>query len=388
MNKPNQENARRSWRKTWSALVTGVSVRFTSATHVAPAQASWFRPARLLLSLLILGLAVYWLASRLTSLEDSINVIRVMSLGLVSLAGLAQIGSYLGSGYLLKVIADFGKARVSIVRGTLITLASASIGVLAGGWVGTAAATYHWVARSEDNPEEAALAGLLPPLYNNVLLTVVTVIGLVCLLVTGQLSSGQTASDGLFLAGVGFSLGIIIYSLYHQRFIERLVLGVAAPGLRFLRRAGALDTLRDKIDQTFKGLALLRERGWGRPTLGAALNIGFDMLTLYLLFMATGQAVSVGVFLAGYGLTFLLSKVAYLFPGGIGVVESGMTAIYTSLGVPASISVVVVLSYRLFSFWIPILLGFAVTGYLQRTSKPIPPAASPAHPLLPTRSTP
>lgn len=99
--------------------------------------------------------------------------------GLVSLAGLAQIGRHLGNGYLLKVIADFGKAHMSIVRGTLITLASASIGVLAGGWINTAAATYHWVARSEDNPEEAALAGLLPPLYNNVLLMVAAVIGLV-----------------------------------------------------------------------------------------------------------------------------------------------------------------------------------------------------------------
>ena len=388
MNKPNEVNAQWSWHVLGPDLIKRLGEWFVPAPHATRGPVARFRPAGVLLSLALAGLAVYWLAPQHTALEDLFDVIRVMSLGLVGLAGLAQIGSYLGSGYLLKVITDLGKARMSILRGTLITLGSASISVLPGGLVGSAVATYHWVSRSDNHPEEAALASLLPRVYNNVLLTGVAVIGLGFLLLTGQLSSGEMADDGLFLAGVGISLAIVLYSLYHQQLIERLILAVAAPGLRFLRRAGALDTLRDKIEHTFRGLALLRQRGWVRPTLGAALNIGFDMLSLYLLFLATGQAARLGIILAGYGLAFLLSKVAFLFPGGVGVVESGMTAIYTGLGVPPATSVVVVLSYRLFSFWIPILLGFAITGYLQHTSAPIQPPASSADPLLPIRTAP
>ncbi len=97
------------------------------------------------------------------------------------------------------------------------------------------------------------------------------------------------------------------------------------------------------------------------------MNIGFDMLTLYLLFIAAGHTATPGVLMAGYGLAFLLGKVAFIVPGGVGVIESGMAAIFSNLGIPGSISVVVILSYRLFSFWIPSLLGFAVTGYLYRT---------------------
>jgi uncharacterized protein (TIRG00374 family) len=382
---PNKVSIQRPGPEAWSDRVKGPTARLTSDTHSAPASASRFRPVPLLLSLLIIGLAVYWLASQIESLEDSINLIRVMSLGLVALAGLTQIGSYLGAGYLLKVIADLGKTRVSLLRGTLITLASASIGVVAGGWAGTVAATYHWVARSEDTSEEAALAGLLPPLYNNILLTAVAAIGLVYLLMTGRLSTLQMDADGLFLAAVGLGLVIAVYSLCHQRFVERLVLGVAGPWLRLLRLARAVDTLREKINHTFRGLSLLRRQGWVRPALGAAINIGFDLLTLYLLFVATGQAAKVGVFLAGYGLTFLFGKVAYLLPGGIGVIESGMTAIYTSLGIPASTSVVVVLSYRLISFWIPVLLGFAVAGYLQRTLATVQQRGASPEPLPLTR---
>ncbi len=51
---------------------------------------------------------------------------------------------------------------------------------------------------------------------------------------------------------------------------------------------------------------------------------------------------------------------AFLLPGGVGVVESTMAALYKGLGVPGSIAVVVILSYRLFSFWIPTLIGFSI----------------------------
>ena len=62
-------------------------------------------------------------------------MIRSMSAGLVGLAVVAQVCSYLGSGYLLQVIVDLDQARLSIVRGALITLAAASIGLVVGGWV-------------------------------------------------------------------------------------------------------------------------------------------------------------------------------------------------------------------------------------------------------------
>jgi len=60
---------------------------------------------------------------------------------------------------------------------------------------------------------------------------------------------------------------------------------------------------------------------------------------------------------------------AFIVPGGIGVIESTMTGIYTSLGVPSSITVVVVLAYRVLSFWLPLLLGFPVVGIFQRNNR-------------------
>jgi uncharacterized membrane protein YbhN (UPF0104 family) len=72
-----------------------------------------------------------------------------------------------------------------------------------------------------------------------------------------------------------------------------------------------------------------------------------------------------GVLVAGYGLAFLLGKVAFLFPGGVGSIKSGMAAVHSSLGVLTYISVVVILNYRLFSFWLPGVMGFAAAGCLE-----------------------
>jgi uncharacterized protein (TIRG00374 family) len=60
-----------------------------------------------------------------------------------------------------------------------------------------------------------------------------------------------------------------------------------------------------------------------------------------------------------------MGKISFL-PGGLGIVEGTMTALYGGLGVPATVTVVVVIAYRLISFWIPTVLGFPIAAYLQR----------------------
>jgi len=102
--------------------------------------------------------------------------------------------------------------------------------------------------------------------------------------------------------------------------------------------------------------------------LGAFLNNGFDMLCLYFLFLATGYHVTPAVLLAGYGIPQLLGKLTVIL-GGVGVVESGMVGLYVLLGVPKTGSVIVVLVYRLLSFWLPTLIGIALVPYLERQNR-------------------
>ena len=95
---------------------------------------------------------------------------------------------------------------------------------------------------------------------------------------------------------------------------------------------------RQEANDLFAAWDVLWQGAWHRPMVGAFLNVAFDMLTLYFLFVAAGENVSLGVLLAGYGLPLLLGKVAFIIPGGVGVVESSMAALYTGLGVPQATS--------------------------------------------------
>ena len=66
----------------------------------------------------------------------------------------------------------------------------------------------------------------------------------------------------------------------------------------------------------------------------------------------------------------IIKKMTFIIPGGVGVIESSMAALYGGLGVPAATTVVVILGYRLLEFWIPSLLGFTVAAFLQRSWRP------------------
>ena len=54
-----------------------------------------------------------------------------------------------------------------------------------------------------------------------------------------------------------------------------------------------------------------------------------------------------------------------MVPGGLGVVEAMMIALYTGFGVPAATAVTVVLAFRVIAFWMPNLLGFGIIPLLQ-----------------------
>jgi uncharacterized protein (TIRG00374 family) len=111
----------------------------------------------------------------------------------------------------------------------------------------------------------------------------------------------------------------------------------------------------------------MRRGAWMRPACCSMMVLTFDILSLRYAFLATGHSLHFTILLAGYGVPLLLGRASFL-PGGIAVVEVAMAALYSGLGVPASVAVVAVLTYRLISFWLPSLVGipFAVVLHSSR----------------------
>lgn len=324
------------------------------------------RIARYVLPLIFLGLAVHLLLPQVATLEHSMQVLQQMALWAVLLAVIAQVLSYLGSGYMLKSIVQLSDHHFSTIRATIIVLASYSLGMIAGGMVGSTAATYKWVQKEGVKPELAGLAGTIPGFFNSGILVLVSLVGLVHLLIVHQLTHVQAVSFILILLLLGGLVGLSLWGFRHRSEIKLLSHRLGS-GWSKLRKQ---DYSPQRIDVWLKGVFdawdMMIKGGWQGPVLGASLNILFDMATLYLLFIAARHTVTLGILLMGYGLPLILGRMAFVVPGGVGVVEGTMVALYRGLGVPDSVAVVVVLAYRFLSFWLPLLLGFPLILILQK----------------------
>lgn len=324
----------------------------------------WFR---YIVPVIVFLFTVFVVLPKITTLQNTIQVLQSMSIWLIVLAFFAEILSYTGSGYLLKVLVTMGNSKFSIFKGVMIYMASSSIGLIAGGWISIAATTYYWVSKNHDvSLEESSLTVFIPNLYNYSLISILTLFCMGYL----QLNNGLTKihivlySVVLLISIVGNV--IIVFAMFHRVFVERIVPKTLGYMIRLFKRKYNPLGIRNVLDNVYSGLDMLKKRGWAKPAVGSIMNVGFDMLCLYLIFAAAGYSINIFVLIAGYGFSILIGVAAFFIPGGVGVVESGLVVIYTSLGVPAEISLVVALSYRLFSFWIPSILGFAVLGYLGR----------------------
>ncbi|MBP1744594.1 MAG: hypothetical protein H6Q58_1572 [Firmicutes bacterium] len=325
------------------------------------------RYIRLILPWIIAIIVAAFLLTKIATIEEAAKVVAALPIWMVGIAALTQIISYLGSGYQVKVIVDNDLHKISTIRGAVITIASESVG-LVGGMPGSIAATYLWVAKDEEMSDEGVLAGVMPIIYNSVALISFSTIGMVYLLVNRNLSTTQVVFYGLILSVLLAGIIAIVYGLFRKQKVENLALKIGGMLNRLIKIKIDLVRIKNRMDHFYRSLKLMKDKGWVKICVGTLINVGFDIITIYIFFVASGYKVTPGVLVAGYCLSFLLGRSIFFIPGGSGVIEGGMVAIFINLGVPGSISVVAALGYRFLSFWLPSLIGFIMMIYLQRSS--------------------
>ncbi len=131
----------------------------------------------------------------------------------------------------------------------------------------------------------------------------------------------------------------------------------------FVPAIGGLRTALGQVGQVFRD-----------PARVFALFGGSAGITLTYL---VGIAAAIQAF--GGGLSFAQIGAAYLgavtiatvspTPGGLGALESAMIAGFTGFGLDAAVAVSATLTFRLATFWLPILPGWLALGWMQRNSE-------------------
>jgi len=139
-----------------------------------------------------------------------------------------------------------------------------------------------------------------------------------------------------------------------------LLIGIARVGQatrnRVLSKRPKLTGLPEKFLEERNNIrAVLGER-WREALLATAGRIGFDFLALFAALAAVGSRPRPSLALLAYTAASLLAMVP-ITPGGIGIVEAGLSGTLALAGVPPAQAVLATLLYRLASYWLPIFAG-------------------------------
>jgi uncharacterized protein (TIRG00374 family) len=190
---------------------------------------------------------------------------------------------------------------------------------------------------------------------------VVDGVGLYAGAIPGQAPFAITIVPALFGAVViGLVLAISLPRDSFDRLADRWMGGAGHAG-RLSRRVAAVPAAAAGGIRT--AIALTRSRN--PHLLGALAWWGFDIAVLWACFHAFGAAPPKGVIVMAYFVGMLGNTLP--LPAGIGGVDGGMIGAFTAFGIDVEVSIVSVLAYRAFAFWLPTLPGAIAYLQLRRT---------------------
>jgi uncharacterized protein (TIRG00374 family) len=301
-----------------------------------------------------LGLAVHLVLLSAPGIHQSLLVLQHLNPGLILIAVALEAGSLLALAQLYRVsIANFDHdigfrqaLRLSMGMFTLTRVLPAG---------GAAAAVFGAAQLSDIDVKRAsgATAIVVAGVLGMATLAAIVGVGAAGSLLRADLPAGYIAPV-VILLGIVLGIGFVAYRMARNVSFMRSLVGKSEAILKRLRMKPNLSEIYDVVEELSLRMPSSRELrglfGW------SALNWLLDVAVLWLVFAALGQRLHLGVLLVGYGVANIATALP-ITPGGLGLVEAGMSSTFTAFGVPGATAVVGVLGYRLISFWLPVLAG-------------------------------
>ena len=196
--------------------------------------------------------------------------------------------------------------------------------------------------------------------------TILAIIAMIYLIFTIHLSIVMLAT--LIFAIILFValLIFIVYICINETFGVRVIRWVFRQLNKVIKRN--IEPYEIKILNSLKGfqtslLYLLKNK----QIFVSAIFISFiawflEIMRMYIVFMAFGVQVSIGMVAAVFLLSTLVGMIPTL-PGGLGAIDGVMILVYSLSGIPPFISTAVTLVERLISFWMVSVLGLLTLPY-------------------------
>jgi uncharacterized membrane protein YbhN (UPF0104 family) len=276
---------------------------------------------------------------------DLFGALRQTNLGWFALALLGSAITYFAAAVNL---AAFVPKRLSLVRGFLVQLSTAFVGVAMPPTVGHVAVNARYLTRQHVDQGSIAAAVALSQIVN-----VVTTIPL---LIAFGLLTGSGISRFKIVPGADLFIGLGVIAV---------VLGVLL--LIPQTRARLNESVWPRVQSVWPRLL----DAVSQPS-RLAVGVGANLLLTFgylLAFLAALNALGAHPAILPAAIVYLAGNTVGSFapiPGGLGAIEAVLSAGLTAIGIPAHEAIPAVLIFRIATFWLPIPAGWVAYRFLLR----------------------
>jgi uncharacterized protein (TIRG00374 family) len=184
--------------------------------------------------------------------------------------------------------------------------------------------------------------------------------------VSDRLTGAEITASTVFALYLAVRVGILVVAWRSRRSLRRLFV---LPGrvASWLRRRPHQPSGHRAADDLHEAMSLVRRApARSLPTVAHAVGVAvLGVLTLWAVVAAVGAGHSVIVALVGYSVTVLFTIVG-LLPSGVGFVEVSLGAVLVSFGVDGPRAAAVVVLYRIFQLWLPVVAGAVLAPRVRR----------------------
>jgi glycosyltransferase 2 family protein len=232
--------------------------------------------------------------------------------------------------------------------------------VATGGLSGFAVRLYFFTRRGVGAGTATSIS-LAQGLITNISLLVFLVIGFGYLMTSDKLSFAAQAASGVLLVACFSVTALVIGLLFARDRRRRIIFVLSQAADRFMTWAlPRYKPARTRIwrfqRNLNKGIDFLldRKQQMVEPTVWILIDWILTLLILYTAFVCLDYHVPFGTLVVGFAVGLSLSFVSVI-PGGLGLMEGSMAAVFTTLGVPFETGVVATLIFRIAFHAVPLV---------------------------------
>jgi uncharacterized protein (TIRG00374 family) len=328
---------------------------------------------KFLIAVLLL-LAVYFLLTRFTEVQQvALTLQRGDKKWILLAVGLHFV-------WLVNIAASFRACyrllglEETIERLLLLALGANFVNVIAPAAGVSGLAVFISDSRARGKPTgRVTSAAALSIVYDYLAFIVVLALGLTVLIRRDRLGAAEITASLVMVAIASVFAALLWTGMRSGERLGEVLAWMARTVNRLLRPIRRRDYLSEDNAREFarevaEGLVIARKAPRGAILLPAALALSKQALLisiLFMVFMAFGQAFSVGTLVASYAIGYLFVIVSPT-PSGIGFVEGAMTLALTTLRVPLTAATIITLAYRGITLWLTLLYGMIAMRWIGR----------------------